>query len=168
VLQEDLTDELTAAARSGLREELYRNSPPATAFLSGQGPTDLRPFLRFWDQLSYPAWEGLADALAHGPSQEIFELDDEKQEIASAGIEAILTGPANALAATVDLSAAPRSWRRTSGRTRPTPSRPSPRSWRASSPSTCATATSTASTKHVAGLRGPAGGSSTTVRSPAR
>lgn len=85
--------------------ELYRNSPPAAAFLSGQGPADLRPFLRFWDQLSYPTWEGFADTLAHGPSQEIFELDDEQQEIASAGIEAILTGPANTLAGTVDFSA---------------------------------------------------------------
>lgn len=85
--------------------ELYRNSPPAAAFLSGQGPADLRPFLRFWDQLSYPTWEGFAHTLAHGLSQEIFELDDEQQQIASAGIEAILTGPANALAATVDFSA---------------------------------------------------------------
>jgi ubiquinone/menaquinone biosynthesis C-methylase UbiE len=85
--------------------ELYRNSPPAAAFLSGEGPADLRPFLRFWDQLSYPTWEGFADALAHGPSQEIFELDDEQQEIASAGIEAALTGPSNALPGTVDFSA---------------------------------------------------------------
>ena len=84
--------------------ELYRNSPPAQAFLSAQSPADLRPFLRFWDKLSYPAWEGFADALAKGPSQEIFELDEEQQEIASAGMEAILTGPANALAATADLS----------------------------------------------------------------
>lgn len=84
--------------------ERYRNGPSAAAFLSGHGPADLRPFLRFWDGLSYPAWEGFADALAHGPSHEIFELDEEEQAIAAAGIEAILTGPAHALAATVDLS----------------------------------------------------------------
>ncbi len=83
----------------------YRNGAAASAFLTGRGPGDLRPFLRFWDKLSYPTWEGLADTLAHGPSTEIFDLDTELQEISAAGIEAILAGPANALAATFDFSA---------------------------------------------------------------
>ena len=67
---------------------------------SWPGPArhDLRPFLRFWDKISYPAWTGLAEALASGPPREIFELDDELQQVASAGIEAILAGPAAALA----------------------------------------------------------------------
>ena len=82
----------------------YRNSPAAAAFLSGQGPGDLRPFLSFWDTLSYPAWERLAEALASGPPQEIMDLDDERQQVAAAGIEAILMGPASALARTVDFS----------------------------------------------------------------
>jgi hypothetical protein len=47
---------------------------------------------------------GLADALGSGPSQEIFELDDALQEVASAGIEAILAGPVAALAATYDFA----------------------------------------------------------------
>src|SRR3954468_11173670 len=33
----------------------YTNSLVATAFLSGATPADLRPLLRFWDRLSYPA-----------------------------------------------------------------------------------------------------------------
>ena len=82
----------------------YRNGATAAAFLSGTGPGDLRPFLRFWDQLSYPTWERLAEALASGPPREIFELDDAQQEIASTGIEAILVGPANAFAANVDFT----------------------------------------------------------------
>ena len=68
-------------------------------FLAGRRPADLRPFLRFWDKISYPAWTRLAEALASGPPREIFELDDELQQVASAGIEAILAGPATALAA---------------------------------------------------------------------
>lgn len=84
--------------------ETYRNSQLAAAFLTGGTPADLRPFLRFWDKISYPAWAGLASALASGPSQQITELDDALQEVASAGIEAILAGPAAALAATADFS----------------------------------------------------------------
>ncbi|MFN2463674.1 MAG: methyltransferase, partial [Candidatus Dormibacteria bacterium] len=82
--------------------DTYRNSATAAVFLSGTTPVDLRPFLRFWDRISYPAWTRLAESLARGPSQEIFELDDSLQEVASSGIESILAGPAAALAATYD------------------------------------------------------------------
>lgn len=85
--------------------DIYRNSTAAAAFLAGGTPADLRPFLRFWDKISYPAWSGLAQALATGPSQQITELDDTLQDVASAGIEAILAGPAAALAATADFAA---------------------------------------------------------------
>jgi len=84
--------------------ESYRNAELATAFLSGRGPGDLRPFLKFWDKISYSSWDHLANALAKGPSQEIFEINHELQEIASAGIEAILAGPAHALPDTFDFS----------------------------------------------------------------
>jgi hypothetical protein len=82
----------------------YRNTDVAAVFLSGRGPADLRPLLRFWDKISYPAWAELAEALAKGPSKEIFELDDRLQEVASAGIDAILAGPAAALPKTFDFS----------------------------------------------------------------
>ncbi|HEX2065153.1 MAG TPA: methyltransferase [Acidimicrobiales bacterium] len=84
--------------------DLYRNGPVAAAFLTGQGPGDLRAFLRFWDRLSYPAWAHLAEALGSGPPQEIFDFDDELQQLASAGIEAVLAGPASALPDTYDFS----------------------------------------------------------------
>ena len=84
--------------------DTYRNGETAAAFLAGRTPGDLRPFLRFWDKISYPAWCGLAEALGSGPSQEIFGLDDELQKVASAGIEAILAGPAAALPQTFDFS----------------------------------------------------------------
>jgi hypothetical protein len=77
--------------------DTYLNSAEAAQFLAGRGPADLRPFLRFWDRISYPAWQGLASALATAPSSEIFDLNDELQAIASAGIDAVLAGPARAL-----------------------------------------------------------------------
>lgn len=82
--------------------DAYRNSEIAATFLAGRTPADLRPFLRFWDKISYPAWSGIADALSHGPSREVFDLDDAMQEVASSGIEAILAGPAAALAGSYD------------------------------------------------------------------
>lgn len=84
--------------------ENYRNTAVAAAFLAGRGPADLRPFLRFWDKISYPTWGALSEALAKGPPKEIFALDDELQEVASAGIEAILAGPAMALPGAFDFS----------------------------------------------------------------
>ena len=50
------------------------------------------------------AWGALSEALAKGPSKEIFALDDELQAVASAGVEAILAGPAAALPEAVDFS----------------------------------------------------------------
>ena len=41
----------------------YRNTPVATTFLSGQGPADLRPILRFWNRISYPTWIQLEAAI---------------------------------------------------------------------------------------------------------
>jgi SAM-dependent methyltransferase len=79
----------------------YTNSPPAERFLTGGG---LSAGLRFWDVLSYPAWARFADTLAHGPSQQAVELPPEMQQIMLDGIEAIVAGPTQALAASVDLS----------------------------------------------------------------
>ena len=84
--------------------DVYRNGPAADRYLTGRHAGDLRPLLRFWDRISYPAWESLATALAEGPPREVFELDEDQQAIVSAGIEAILTGPAHALGEVVDFS----------------------------------------------------------------
>ena len=84
--------------------DLYRNGPAAARYLAGRTPADLRPLLTLWDKISYPAWEALAEALGSGPPREVFDLDEAQQEIVSAGIEAILAGPARALAEVVDFS----------------------------------------------------------------
>ncbi|GAB2678297.1 methyltransferase [Kribbella swartbergensis] len=76
----------------------YANSPVTAAFLSGATPADLRPLLRFWDRLSYPAWQDLAGALGRGrPAHEIFEIDDELVPIMSAGIAAATAAACHAL-----------------------------------------------------------------------
>jgi hypothetical protein len=41
----------------------YQNSEPAAAFLAGKPGPDLRPMLRFFDQISYPTWQKLAEAV---------------------------------------------------------------------------------------------------------
>lgn len=81
--------------------DTYRNSAPAAAYLTGATSTDLRPFLRFSDRMSYPAWSNLTHALRHGPvTAQIDDLDPELQKIFSEGVEALNAAPAAALAAT--------------------------------------------------------------------
>jgi SAM-dependent methyltransferase len=98
-------DAMVALGLLEREDDTYRNSETADAFLAGQAAGDLRPLLRLWDKISYPTWQGLAGALAHGPSREVFELDEELQEVVTAGIEAHAAGPATALAKTFDFSA---------------------------------------------------------------
>jgi hypothetical protein len=77
---------------------LYRNSPVADAFLSGRGPGDLRPFLRYLD-VSYRAWVEFTDAIRAGQgSGFITRLDPEDQRVFSAGVESATAGSAVALA----------------------------------------------------------------------
>ncbi|HEY9290925.1 MAG TPA: class I SAM-dependent methyltransferase [Microlunatus sp.] len=119
-LKDNPTDLAGLAARAGLAERsariladgcvalgllhkqggIYTNSPHADRFLTGGG---LSAGLRFWDVLSYPAWAHFAATLAHGPSQQAVELPPEVQQIMLAGIESMLAGPTQVLAATVDL-----------------------------------------------------------------
>ncbi len=87
----------------------YANSALASTFLSGQAQADLRPLLKFWDRLSYPAWQDLAGALGRGkPAHEIFEIDDELVPVMSAGIAAATAGACHALPEAAALPAASR------------------------------------------------------------
>jgi hypothetical protein len=44
----------------------YLHTPETREYLSGRTQSDLRPFLRFWDRLSYRGWTQFADAVRHG------------------------------------------------------------------------------------------------------
>jgi SAM-dependent methyltransferase len=83
--------------------DTYENGPVAATFLAGRTPADLRPFLRFWDRISYPAWAHLGDSL-RTDSATPTELDAGNRDVFLAGVEAITAGPAQALAASYDFS----------------------------------------------------------------
>lgn len=83
--------------------ERYRNSAVAASFLAGAPGPDLRPMLRFWDKLSYPAWLNLESAVRNGRGQAgFFRFSEEEQEIFSTGVEAFSAGMAAALATVYD------------------------------------------------------------------
>jgi ubiquinone/menaquinone biosynthesis C-methylase UbiE len=91
-----------AMASVGLLEQdgsNYKNSAAAAAFLAGVPGIDLRPNLRFWDQISYPMWQKLADAVRSGEGQSQFgRFDARQQQIFSTGVEAFTAPVAAALA----------------------------------------------------------------------
>ena len=84
--------------------ESYQNAPIAATFLTGHTPDDLRPFLRFWNLLSYPTWTKLEDAIRTGQAQSTLDLPEEAQRIFSEGVEAIQAAPSQALPSTYDFS----------------------------------------------------------------
>jgi SAM-dependent methyltransferase len=84
--------------------DAYRNSEVAATFLAGRTPADLRPALRFLATISYPAWAGLADALRNSPHPPL-QLDEASQAVFSAGVDALSSGAAAALANAYDFSA---------------------------------------------------------------
>ncbi|HVI66952.1 MAG TPA: methyltransferase [Bradyrhizobium sp.] len=81
----------------------YQNGEQVAAFLAGKPGPDLRPMLRFFDQISYPAWQKLADAVRTGNGQAQFgKFDKRQQKIFSAGVESFSGPGAAALAANYD------------------------------------------------------------------
>ena len=82
----------------------YQNSPTADAFLAGRPTADMRPFLHFWNHLSYPAWLKLGDAVSTGQAQATMDLPADLQRIFSEGVQAIQAVPSQALPAVYDFS----------------------------------------------------------------
>ena len=81
----------------------YRNGEAAATFLAGKPGHDVRPVLRFFNSISYPLWERLADAVRSGEGQAQFgKFDRERQQIFSGGVEALTAPVAASLAAAYD------------------------------------------------------------------
>lgn len=100
-----IVDAVTALGFLERKGDLYRNGEVAEAYLSGRGPQDMRPFLRFWNRLSYRRWLSLEDSvrLGRGVSGEFnFTLDE--QQIFSEGVEAFSAAQATALSESYDFS----------------------------------------------------------------
>jgi ubiquinone/menaquinone biosynthesis C-methylase UbiE len=83
----------------------YRNGDTAAALLAGNPGADLRPMLRFFDKISYPTWQKLAEAVRTGQGQAQFtNFDQTQQQLFSAGVEAFSAAAAAAFAASYDFS----------------------------------------------------------------
>ena len=85
------------------RDNRYQNSPVSQTFLSGKTPADLRPFLRFWNHISYPQWQHLEEALRTNRAVR-GDLDPDQQRIFSEGVAAFTAGPAHAMAEKYDFA----------------------------------------------------------------
>ena len=98
-------DAMVALGFLDKHDDRYRNSSVSQTFLSGKTPADLRPFLRFWNHISYPKWLHLEEALRtnRGVRGDI-DLDPDQQRIFSEGVAAIQAGPAHALPEKYDFS----------------------------------------------------------------
>src|SRR5438445_4538477 len=84
-------------------EDSYRNGPAADACLSGRGPMNMGPLLRFANAISYPLGLGHEQAVRTGePARG--ELSEEEQKIFPEGVEAATAGAAHALANTYDFT----------------------------------------------------------------
>ena len=99
-----VADAMVALGLLERQGDRYHNGPVAATFLSGATPADLRPFLRFWDRLSYPTWTRFEAAVRTGQGQSTLHLAEEEQRIFSEGVEAIQAGPAQALPGAYDFS----------------------------------------------------------------
>jgi SAM-dependent methyltransferase len=98
-------DAMVAVGLVRREQDHYVNGPEAQAFLSGQGPVDLRPWARFWNRISYGAWQGLDQTLRTGvPANAGRKLTPEQEDLFSKGVAAITAGSANALAAKYDVA----------------------------------------------------------------
>ena len=84
-------------------QETCIRMPLLTAtFLTGRTPADLRPFLRFWNRISYPVWTNLEEAIRTGQAQATGTWPEETQRIVSEGIAAIQAAPSQALPSAYD------------------------------------------------------------------
>jgi SAM-dependent methyltransferase len=100
-----IADAMVALGLVDRQADRYQNTPVAAAYLSGRTPTDLRPLLRFWDRLSYAAWQQFEEAVRSGQSPTRHgHFSEEDQRIFSDGVEALTAGPAHAFASTYDFS----------------------------------------------------------------
>jgi ubiquinone/menaquinone biosynthesis C-methylase UbiE len=93
-----IVDAVTALGFLSRDGDGYRNAPAAQAFLSGRGPLDFRPFVRFWNRISYRRWLSLEDSVRQGRGVAgEFNFTPEEQKIFSEGVEGFTNNQAIAL-----------------------------------------------------------------------
>ena len=98
-----LADAMVALGFLDMTEVGYANRSVAKSFLAGAPEEGLRPFLSFWDQISYPAWMSLETATRTGTGVGL-QLTEAQQRIFSVGVQALTAPAAQALAGGYDFS----------------------------------------------------------------
>ena len=100
-----VVDAMTALGLVQRNGERYENSPLAALYLSRRPAHDLRPFLRFWNRISYQRWATLEEAVRQGKGVlGMLQFTSEEQKIFSEGVEAFSGGSAEALPNAYDFS----------------------------------------------------------------
>jgi 2-polyprenyl-3-methyl-5-hydroxy-6-metoxy-1,4-benzoquinol methylase len=101
-----VADAMVALGFLDKQDGVYRNDAVASAFLSGRGPVDIRPWLRFWNNISYHKWAKLEESVRAGRGMAgRFEFaDEQEEEIFSKGVESFSSGDARALPEAHDFS----------------------------------------------------------------
>jgi SAM-dependent methyltransferase len=98
-----VADALTALGFLAKMEERYTNGPDAQAFLSGKGPADVRPILRFWNRQSFAQWVKLDQAIRENTAARAGEAPSaEDNLVLSEGVEALTAREAAMLPAAFD------------------------------------------------------------------
>lgn len=103
-----VADSMVAAGFLDKDDGRYHNGETAQAFLSGTGSVDMRPMLRFWDRIVFPAWGHLTEAILTGEPPGMGSDDPEDQRLFAEGVEAITVSTAAALTQAVEWSDADR------------------------------------------------------------
>ena len=99
-----LADAMVALGFLTKKNDRYENSEEALSFLSGSESEGLRPFLLFWDQISYQKWTKVQEAFRGESIFGEFRFTEEEQHIFSAGIESITNSIARILPEVYDFS----------------------------------------------------------------
>jgi SAM-dependent methyltransferase len=101
-----IADAMVALGFAEKHDGIYRNSAMASAFLSGAGPVDFRPFLQFWNHISWVKWGKLGESVraGRGMAGRFAFADRWEEEIFSKGVEAWSAGHASYLPEAHDFS----------------------------------------------------------------
>ncbi|GAA3043281.1 acetylserotonin O-methyltransferase [Actinokineospora globicatena] len=81
----------------------YRNTDATAAYLSGGAGLDLRPWLAFWDTLSYPHWLGYTDSMRTAEPQP-FDMGGERMGTFMGGVQTYNSLHAQQLAGVYDFT----------------------------------------------------------------
>ena len=100
-----LADSMVALGLLKKEDNRYFNTEESSLFLSGSESDGLRPFLKFWDRVSYKKWTTIQQTVSGKTLFGEYRLTPEEQQIFSEGIESITNSVAQLLPEVFDFSA---------------------------------------------------------------